>query len=212
MDHIFTLRRLGELARDKTTNTYMCFIDLKAAYDTVNREALWEVARRYGISEKLVSLMRALYHDTQSAVRVEGGLTDWFSVNVGLRQGCLLSPMLFNVFIDHVIRESLVGLDEHGLEIAYSMPDGRLYRLRGIERVYALLYADDLVLISRSEAGMAEMVARVEKATQRWGLTISVKKTKTLIANNDGTYGPYNQMVIRDEDSSKLETWYISGI
>ena len=120
-DQIFTLRRLMEEVRDKRIETYMCFIDLKAAYDTV-KEALWEVVSRYGVSAKLVRLLKALYRDTQSAVRVEGDLTEWFNVNTGLRQGCLLSPMLFNIFIDQVIRESLADMHEHGLEVAYRWP------------------------------------------------------------------------------------------
>jgi hypothetical protein len=69
----------------------MCFVDLKAAYDTVNREA------QYGVSEKLCNIIRALYTATKAAVTVEGKLTDWFDIVNGLRQGWLLSPILFNV-------------------------------------------------------------------------------------------------------------------
>jgi len=76
---------------------YSCFIDLKAAYDTVQRKRLWEICSEYSISMKLCRLMQALYAGTKSAVRVEGELTDWFEVKNGLRQGCLLSPALFNV-------------------------------------------------------------------------------------------------------------------
>ena len=107
--------------------------------------------RQYGISTKLVRLMKALYHDTQSTVRVEGELTEWFRVNTGIRQGCLMSPMLFNVYIDHVVRKSLTDLEKHGIEVAYRMPDGRLNRAQGNERILGLLYADDLMLISKSE-------------------------------------------------------------
>ena len=210
-DQIFTLRRVMEETRDECISLFMCFIDLKAAYDTINREALWEIVRRYGVSTKLVRLMQAIYCDTQSAVRVEGELTDWFKINTGLRQGCLLSPMLFNAFIDHVIRESLADMEEHGIEIAYRMPDGRLQRLRGSERILALLYADDLVLISKSEEGMVEMVKRVEEATQRWGLTISVKKTKTLIANNKKACGPYQQVVLRGEGVEQVNEFVYLG-
>jgi hypothetical protein len=86
---------------------YMCFVDLKAAYDTVNREALLLILAQYGVSEKLCNIIRALYTETKAAVRVEGELTDWFDIVDGLRQGCLLSPILFNVYIDHVLKIAL---------------------------------------------------------------------------------------------------------
>ena len=86
---------------------YMCFIDLKAAYDSVRRNDLWATVEEYGVSSKLCRLLKTLYVGTQASVRVEGELTDWFEVKCGLRQGCLLSPGLFNVFMDRVVRRSL---------------------------------------------------------------------------------------------------------
>lgn len=105
-DQIFTIRRIMEMTRRKRTPVHMCFIDLKAAYDSVNRDTLWTVLERYGVPRKLRSLIKALYHKTDAAVRVNGELTEWFEVKTGLRQGCLLSPALFNVYIDFVVREA----------------------------------------------------------------------------------------------------------
>ena len=91
----------------------------------------------YSVSVKLCRLLKALYASTISAVRVDGELTDWFDVNTGLRQGCMLSPALFNVYIDHVIRIKLIELAREekkvygvewearrsGVHIEYRMPE-----------------------------------------------------------------------------------------
>ena len=96
-----------EQATEKHKQIYACFIDLKAAYDTVPRWKLWKVCQEYSVPKKLCRLLQALYAGTKSAVREDGELSDWFDVNTGLRQGCLLSPALFNVYIDHVLRRTL---------------------------------------------------------------------------------------------------------
>ena len=99
-DQIFIMRRLMEMTRRKNVPVFMCFVYLKAAYDTVNREALLKVLGFYGLSQKVRNLIKALYSGTEAAVRVDGDLTDWFGVLTGLRQGCLLLPALFNVYIE----------------------------------------------------------------------------------------------------------------
>lgn len=138
-----------EQARDKNVPLYMCFIDLKAAYDTVRRDILWQTVEEYGVSSKLCRLLKSLYADNQAAVRVEGELTEWFRVESGLRQGCLLSPMLFNVFFDKVVKRAFEGLS-HGVRIGYRLPDGRVHmgdHVAGSFLLFDLLYADDLVII-----------------------------------------------------------------
>ena len=122
---------------------YDCFIDLKAAYDTVPRSRLWKVCQEYSVSKKLYRLLQALYASTKSAVRVDGELTDWFDVNTSLRQGCFLSPALFNVYIDHVLRRTLDQVEKeermmwreewesnkNEVRREFRLPDGR--RMRG---------------------------------------------------------------------------------
>ncbi len=92
-DQIFTLRRVMEQARDKSASISLCFVDFKAAYDSLNRDALWRVLRVYGISDKICNIIRALYGSSMSAVRVNGVLSEWFSVKSGVRQGCVLAAL-----------------------------------------------------------------------------------------------------------------------
>ena len=105
----------------------------------------------------------------------------------------------------------LTGLEEHGIEIAYRMPDGRLNRAQGDERILGLLYADDLVLISKNEEGLIELVARFEQTTKKWGLTTSEKKTKTLIVKNSGVRGPHRTVDIRGEPTEMVSNFVYLG-
>ncbi len=118
-------------------------------------------------------------------MRVEGELTDWFDIVNGLRQGCRLSPILFNVYIDHVLKVALKGY-EGNVRIEFRTPDGRRARGDLCEGVMELLYADDLVIICETEKLLNEVILGFERATKAWGLNISVKKAKMLVANSDG--------------------------
>lgn len=81
------------------------FVDFKAAFDTIWREALWKMLEVIGVSEKLIKVVMSMYDNTEAAVIVEGKLTEWFTVSVGVRQGCILSPFLFNIFLEFVMEE-----------------------------------------------------------------------------------------------------------
>lgn len=231
-DQIFSIRRVMEQAAAKQMPVYACFVDLKAAYDSVPREKLWEVSGEYEVPSKLCRLLRALYSNTKSAVRVEGDLTEWFDVNTGLRQGCLLSPMLFNIYIDHVLRRALNELETEerrlygeeyekkraGIRIEYVMPDGRRLRgdlIEGAERVLALLYADDLALVSNNAESLKRTVMIFEGITQVCGLTINVGKTKQLITLEDPKKPkerlPEVEMTIRGERVERVKDFVYLG-
>jgi hypothetical protein len=211
-DQIFVMRRLMEQTRRDGKPLYLCFVDLKAAYDTVNRSALWEVLLEYGISDKLCRMIKCLYKATEAAIKCEGEISDWFEVRTGLRQGCLLSPALFNIYMDFVVRLAIGDMEEYGVKIKYRMPDGRIRDgtlVQGEERLLALLYADDLVVICESEEGLSECMLRLERFTQRWGLTISVKKTKKLTTNDENS--EQVPIVIRGERVEKVSEFQYLG-
>lgn len=199
-----------EMAKARNVRQYMCFVDLKAAYDTVDRVRLLQIIREYGVTLKLHNLLNALYLETRAAVRVEGELTEWFEVNNGLRQGCLLSPALFNIYIDRVIRKTIEGLDikRYGIEIKYTMPDGRRHLNtinEGVEYILELLYADDLVLICNSQEALNEILQRFEKFTREAGLTISVAKTKQLITETNEPTITESLVIERGDEKLEVE-------
>ena len=94
-DHLFTLRILMEKAREFHRPLYMCFIDLKKAYDSLSREALWRIlATSFNLPHKVLSIVQALHKDSVASVRAYGKTSREFSISAGVRQGCILAPSM----------------------------------------------------------------------------------------------------------------------
>ena len=101
---IYVVRGVQELAREKDLPLFMCFIDLQKAYDSVDRSLLWKVLARYGVPAKLISIIRQFHDGMRACVRLDSGETsEWFAVEQGLRQGCVIAPDLFNIFFVAVL-------------------------------------------------------------------------------------------------------------
>ena len=100
VDQIMSLTIIIETRKRNKLSTYCAFIDFKKAYDYVDRKILWERLQRFGVSGRMLSAVKSLYSNITACVKINGMCTDWFTVRTGLRQGCLLSPILFNLFID----------------------------------------------------------------------------------------------------------------
>ena len=98
-------------------NTYLCFIDYAKAFDCVDHNKLWKILKDMGIPDHLTCLLRNLYAGQEATVRTGHG-TDWFQIGKGVRQGCILSPCLFNLYAEYIMRNA--GLDEAqaGIKIA----------------------------------------------------------------------------------------------
>ena len=96
---MFVFRRPQELARKKRIPLYVCFIDLTKAYNSVDRTLLWAVLARFGVPQKVISVIRQFHDGMRTYVRVDDRVySGWFAVEQGLRQGCVLAPLLFNIF------------------------------------------------------------------------------------------------------------------
>ena len=105
-DQIFNIRVLAEKCREFNQNVYLAFIDYSKAFDSVSHRQLWEIMQRLNIRNPTISIISSLYADQEAAVRVEEELTDWFMIDKGVRQGCLLSPVCFNLYTEHIMRTS----------------------------------------------------------------------------------------------------------
>ena len=138
-DLITNIRWITEKAREFQKNIYFCFIDYAKAFDCADLNKLWKILKEMGISsDHLTCLLRNLYAGQEATVRTGHGTTDWFQIGKGVRQGCILSPCLFNLYAVYIMQN--VGLDEAqaGIKIA-----GR--------NIKNLRYADDTILMAESE-------------------------------------------------------------
>ena len=101
---MFVIRRLQELARKKRIPLYICFIDLTKAYDSVDQTILWTVLARFGVPQNKISVIRQFHDGIRACVRLEDRVcSGWFAIEQGLRQGCVLPPLLFSIFFAAVI-------------------------------------------------------------------------------------------------------------
>ena len=108
-DQIANIRWIIEKPKEFQKNIYLCFIDVKA-FDYVDHNKLWKALREMGISDHFTYLLRNLYAHQEETIRTLCGTTDSFRIEKGVRKGCLLSPYLFNLYAEHIMRNA--GLDE----------------------------------------------------------------------------------------------------
>ena len=130
-------------------NMYICFIDYVKAFDCVDHNKLWKILEETGLPDHLTCLLRNLYTGQEATVRTGCGTTDWFQISKGVCQGCILSPCLFNLYAEYIMKNA--GLDEAqaGTRIA-----GR--------NINNLRYADDTTLMTESEEDLKSLLMKVK--------------------------------------------------
>ena len=198
-DHLFTLRRVCELAHAHRTPLFAAFVDYKKAFDCLDREALWQLLAARGVHTHLIALIRDLYAGCEGEVHIQGARSRRVRMRTGVRQGCALSPMLFNVYIDHILRTALSTPDmqAHGYPIAsdangiLSPPTPPRARPNATpHRICFLLYADDLVLLSPTREGLTALLRRLEEVSSAWAMTINYSKTEAIHFHPSSTHRP----------------------
>ena len=117
-DQIATICWITEKAREFQKNIYFCFIDYAKAFDCVDHNKLWKILKDMGIPEHLTHLLRNLYAGQEATVRTGYGPTDWFQIGKGVRQGCILSPCLFNLHAEYIMRNAGLEETQAGIKIA----------------------------------------------------------------------------------------------
>ena len=168
-EQIFNLRILCEKYLHHQQNLYHVFIDFKKAFDRVWHEALWATMRKYNINASIIRAIENLYDKAQSAVLFNGSTGEWFRTTVGVRQGCLLSPTLFNIFLERIMCEAL---DDHEGSVSIG---GRL--------ITNFRFADDIVVNAEEEEEASVLIDRFDRTTTRYKMEIGSDKTKVMTNN-----------------------------
>ena len=137
-DQIPNICRIIEKAREFQKNIYFCFMDYAKAFDCVDHNKLWKILKEMGIPDHLTCLLRNLYAGQEATVRTGHGTADWFQIGKGVRQGCILSPCLFNLYAEYIMRNTGLKEAQGGIKIAR-------------RNINNLRYADDTTLMAESE-------------------------------------------------------------
>ena len=152
-------------------NIYFCFIDYAKAFDCVDHNKPWKILKEMGIPDHLTCLLRNLYAGQEAAVRTGHGTTDWFQIRKGVRQGCILSPRLFNLYAEYIMRNAELEKAQIGIKI-----DGR--------NINKPRYADDTTLMAESEEELKSLLIKVKEESEKVGLKLNIHKTKTMASGS----------------------------
>uniref|UniRef100_A0A4W2G3U8 Reverse transcriptase domain-containing protein n=1 Tax=Bos indicus x Bos taurus TaxID=30522 RepID=A0A4W2G3U8_BOBOX len=166
-DQIANIRWIMEKARQFQKSIYFCFIDYAKAFDYVDHNKLWKILKEMGISDHLTFLLRNLYADQEATVRTGHGATDWFQIGKGVCQGCILSPCLFNLYAEYIMRNAGLEEAQAGIKIAR-------------RNINNLRYADDTTLMAESEEELKSLLMKVKEESEKGGLKLNIQKTKIM--------------------------------
>lgn len=192
VDAVFTLHSLIDHMLNNGKRLYCAFVDLKKAFDSVYRNALWLKLYKLGINGKMLRIIRALYDSVKCCIRHCDSYSDFFEVSVGLKQGETLSPILFSLFVED-------------LEIyLQSRPDSGLC-INDIN-IMLLMFADDMVIIGDSPEELQLSLNNLHDYCSKWGLEVNTVKTKIVVfrkrgrlyANENWTYNGTELEVVND--------------
>ena len=141
-DRIFVLKQICKKTKEKKKRVYVTFMDLEKAYDRVDRDAIWQVMIIYGIGRKVLKDIMSFYDEGRACVMLRNMVSESFEVKLGLRHGCVMSPWLFYMFIDGVVRDVFSRVN--GMGVKMSENGEREWVLS------QLLFADDTALVAES--------------------------------------------------------------
>ena len=193
-EQIFILRNIIEQCLEWNSALYLVFVDYEKAFDSIDRETLWRIMMAYGIPGKIVSLVKAFYQGNKAAVIHGEGMSDWFEIGSGVKQGCVMSGFLFLLVIDWIMRKSV---EDARTGIRWNM----------METLEDLDYADDIILLSESWRHAQLKLDRVNQTSKATGLKINKKKTESLRINAASS----NAFRVDGEDIKEVVTFTYLG-
>ena len=169
VDHISSLTSIIDTRKKARKPTFCAFIDFRKAYDTINRTKLWRRLGSTGFCGKLFRAVKSLYSSVSSCIRLNDLHTDWFEVNSGLRQGCILSPLIFNLYINDLA----IYLKSFGIDV--NCDD---------DNVCILMYADDIVLLAETERDLQILLNAINDWCRTNDMVVNCSKSNVIHFRN----------------------------
>ena len=136
----------------------------------VDHNKLWKILKEMGIPYHLTCLLRNLYTGQEETVRIGHGTTDWFQIGKGVRQGCILSPCLFNLYAEYIMRNAALEETQAGIKISRRNMNNHTY-------------ADDTTLMAESEEELKTLLMKVKEESEKVGLKLNIQKTKIMASS-----------------------------
>jgi hypothetical protein len=169
--HIIIHNMVNKFCHQEKNHIYSCFVDFKKAFDSVPRDLLLKKLLNAGICGKVFNIIRYIYTTDKACVKLGNVRSEFFQLSLGVRQGCILSPLLFNIFLSDLARkfENM----ENGFQV-------------GEVSINSLFWADDLVLFAKNKEGLDVLLKTLETYCKENEITINTKKTKCMIFNKGG--------------------------
>ena len=192
-DQIANICWIVKKTREFQKNIYFCFIDYAKAFDSVDHNKLWKILKEMEIPDHLICLLRYLYAGQEAPVRTGHGTTDWFQIGKGVRQGCILSPSLFNLYAEYIMRNA--GLEEAQTRIKIAR-----------RNINYLRYADDTTLMAESEEELKSLLMKVKEESENVGLRLNIQKTKIM------TSSPITSRQIDRKQWIQCQTLFFEGL
>ena len=160
-DQIANIRWIIEKAREflEKKKMYFCFIDC------MDHSKLWKILKRLGLPNHLTHLLKNLYAGQEATGRNRHGTTDWFEIRKGVCQGCILSPCLFNLYAEYIMRNTGLEESQGGIKIAGRNNNN-------------LRYADDTILMAESKEELKSLLMKVKEESEKVGLKLNIQKSK----------------------------------
>lgn len=191
---IFMLRVMAERIIEKQRNMYVCFIDYEKAFDRVRHEDLMEILKSIGVKGSELRMIKNLYWKQKACVKIDGQETEWQNIKRGVRQGCVLSPDLFSLYGEVIMRKTT---ECEGISI-------------GGRNINNIRYADDTVLIADTRQKLQEMLNIVKEESEIKGLTINVRKTKWMVISKNQQL-PRMELRCGDRTVERMENFNYLG-
>ena len=168
---IYMLRTICERALEIQKDVYLCFIDYTKAFDRVRHESIMQLLESIGIDGKDLRIIKNMYWEQTAAVRLKNETSSYQNIKRGVRQGCVLSPDLFSLYIEYIMRSIK---DKSGLQV-------------GGHVINNIRYADDTVLIAENERDLQALLNIIVKESEEMGLSLNEKKTETMVVTRQRT-------------------------
>ena len=216
-DMIFAARQLQEKCIEQHRDLYTTFIDLTKAFDTVCREGLWKIMEKYGCPSKFTTIVRQFHDGMTARVLDDGEPSEAFPVTNGVKQGCVLAPTLFSMIFSAMLSDASSD-PTHWVDLKYRF-DGKLFNLRRLQAstkvketsISSLLFADDCALNSNNEEGMQLQMDKFSTACDKFGLTISTKKTEVMYQPAPGKQYHVPQITVSGQTLQAADTFQYLG-